>query len=566
MFTVSPTSLTVAPGGSQNVLVTFAPSSPGAHSATLSIPHNASGSPASVVLTGVALDRTPPAAPSGLTVTSGPNQATLTWAASREPDLSHYIVYRSASPSGLENPVARVDKPDTTYKDTGLSAGTYYYRVRAVDATGNRSAASNQASVTLAPALSLSSTSLSLGNVRVGSSGTQTLIISNPGATPLTVSGIALSGADSTQFRVSPTAFTVNAGDSAKVTVTFTPTSAGTLSATLSIAHSAPANPATVRLSGVGLKPNLSHRPDRLAFTDVAVGATVLLPLTFYNSGNDTLKVDSLRVAAATGSTKEFALISPSSPPRVAPGDSQTVVVSFHPAIPGQFTGTLMASTNDPDNRVLSIPLSGTGISLALFVDLNPANGNQKLTTAGGLKPGKRVHVQLFIDDAPQIKGFTVRIVFDPEKVGLFPGSFVAGSLVPGLLGLADVKQGYIEVGGNTLGGNSGRGSGLLGSLMFEVLKGFEGETTLKIPFVVWNRVTGDQQTVQTDIRVTLTSSGKGVPTPDFNEDAKVDFDDFFLFASVFGTSSAQFDLDGDGNVGFTDFFIFAEAFGKPAP
>lgn len=55
----------------------------------------------------------------------------------------------------------------------------------------------------------------------------------------------------------------------------------------------------------------------------------------------------------------------------------------------------------------------------------------------------------------------------------------------------------------------------------------------------------------------------------DFNLDQKVDFQDFILFASHFGSSqnqdqyNAQFDLDNNGNIGFSDFLIFVQAFGK---
>ena len=57
----------------------------------------------------------------------------------------------------------------------------------------------------------------------------------------------------------------------------------------------------------------------------------------------------------------------------------------------------------------------------------------------------------------------------------------------------------------------------------------------------------------------------------DFNGNGTVDFDDFFLFADVFGTRrgearfDAKFDLSGNGVVDFDDFFLFAEDFGKKA-
>ena len=56
----------------------------------------------------------------------------------------------------------------------------------------------------------------------------------------------------------------------------------------------------------------------------------------------------------------------------------------------------------------------------------------------------------------------------------------------------------------------------------------------------------------------------------DIDGDGDVDFSDFLLFASAFGTIKGgtgynpAADLDGDGAVVFSDFLIFASAFGKP--
>jgi len=82
-------------------------------------------------------DTTPPAAPAGLTATAGEHSVTLDWA--DVGDASTYGVYRDG------NRVATTGS--SAYTDTGLAAGTIYtYRVTAVDASGNESAPSNEAS------------------------------------------------------------------------------------------------------------------------------------------------------------------------------------------------------------------------------------------------------------------------------------------------------------------------------------------------------------------------------------------------------------------------------------
>jgi hypothetical protein len=71
------------------------------------------------------------APPGSLVAPSGTNAANLTWSGSSDPVVG-YHVYRSASAAG---PFARLTSSPiaaTTYSDTGASAGTYTYMVRAV--------------------------------------------------------------------------------------------------------------------------------------------------------------------------------------------------------------------------------------------------------------------------------------------------------------------------------------------------------------------------------------------------------------------------------------------------
>lgn len=57
---------------------------------------------------------------------------------------------------------------------------------------------------------------------------------------------------------------------------------------------------------------------------------------------------------------------------------------------------------------------------------------------------------------------------------------------------------------------------------------------------------------------------------PDFDGNGKVDLEDFFAFALVFGSRTqadlTRFDLDNSGVVDLEDFFTFALSFGKTIP
>jgi chitodextrinase len=88
-------------------------------------------------------DTQPPSAPAGLAVTgTTSSSASLSWSAATDNvGVTGYDVYRGGTLVGTST--------GTSYTDTGLSASTAYtYTVKAVDAAGNLSAASNSATAT----------------------------------------------------------------------------------------------------------------------------------------------------------------------------------------------------------------------------------------------------------------------------------------------------------------------------------------------------------------------------------------------------------------------------------
>lgn len=76
----------------------------------------------------------PPSAVSA-TVTPGAGSLTVSWTTPPENDIIGYRVWRSSDGSTY-NLVATVNATTTSYADTGLANGTYWYRVEAVDTYG----------------------------------------------------------------------------------------------------------------------------------------------------------------------------------------------------------------------------------------------------------------------------------------------------------------------------------------------------------------------------------------------------------------------------------------------
>jgi hypothetical protein len=192
----------------------------------------------------------------------------------------------------------------------------------------------SQLSLTPTPA------SLVFGQVTVGSSDRQSLVLKNTGNTSITISGVSVSG---TVFNVAGPAMplTLLAGQSASWTSSFTPRAPGRASATLSVMGSASTPLALIQASGTGdaAGPSITSEPanqtvtagQTAAFSVVASGTA---PLTYQWSRNG---------ASISGAT----LASYSTPATtLADNDAQFYVVVSDPA--GNMTSRTAVLTVTP--------------------------------------------------------------------------------------------------------------------------------------------------------------------------------------------------------------------------
>ena len=122
--------------------------------------------------------------------------------------------------------------------------------------------------------------SVDFGSVIVGEDASATVTVSNEGTDVLSVTGFAT---DNDAFVVSTSAFDLAAGESAEVTITFVPASAGAVSGTLTFDSNA--GEATVALSGSGSDAGeLVLNPESISF-EVSEGEDGTFAFTITNSG-----------------------------------------------------------------------------------------------------------------------------------------------------------------------------------------------------------------------------------------------------------------------------------------
>jgi FG-GAP-like repeat/Protein of unknown function (DUF1573)/FG-GAP repeat len=129
------------------------------------------------------------------------------------------------------------------------------------------------------PMVSLSSGLLTFPSQWVGTtSAAQTFTLTNIGSAPLTISSIAING-DFAQTNACGTS--VAAGASCTITVTFTPTAAGTRSAMVTITDNATDSPHTVALSGTGTDFSITAAQGSQTTATVVAGQTATYSLAF---------------------------------------------------------------------------------------------------------------------------------------------------------------------------------------------------------------------------------------------------------------------------------------------
>ncbi len=162
-------------------------------------------------------------------------------------------------------------------------------------ATDNASPATQDVSLTgtvtaaAIPQATLSPATLTYTATTGSTSATQTATLTNTGTGTLTISGITLAGANPTDFGIGSNTCDASlaAGATCSITVAFTPASAGSFSASLSVADNAAGSPQASSLTGTGTAP---AAPDfTVAATpppqSVVAGSTATYAVTVVSTG-----------------------------------------------------------------------------------------------------------------------------------------------------------------------------------------------------------------------------------------------------------------------------------------
>jgi hypothetical protein len=259
--------LTLAPNQSTTFGLTFAPTSTGASDGLLSIAVSGFSTTLDIALSGTgtsgATGATLAAIPVSLTFTdiqTGKSQTqteTIQNTGGANASISQVTASGTGfSVSGISTPLTLAPGQTTSFsvsfapQSTGSSSGNVAITSNASNPTLNV-ALSGSAIAASSGQLNVSPSTISVGSVTVGTSGSQTGTLSATGAS-VVVSSVDVG---SSEFSMSGLSLPVSlsAGQSVTFTVTFTPESSGTASTSISFVSNASNSPSTATLTGSGV-------------------------------------------------------------------------------------------------------------------------------------------------------------------------------------------------------------------------------------------------------------------------------------------------------------------------
>lgn len=363
-FAVTPRSVLIpASGGTQRFVISFRPNSIGTKSANFVFIHNASTSPDTLRASGSGVTSNFSIAPTSIafgTVSVGASKldsVTVSNSHIESPiDISSVV---SDNPQFSVNPTSGVIAPLGSGKFfirfSPTTAGTISSNITFLHNAPGSPTGINVSGAGLGGVISISRLNMLFGNVRVGTTRQDTLLVRNLGTDTLVISNATLSDP---RFAVAPQTARIAPAANRIFTVTFAPTEIRQFNAVLQFSHNAPGSISNVNVSGAGVGAVMSVRPRPLRFANIAVGSRGTQTITITNVGNANLNIDSVRVRGRNAS--EFIVVGSSGPFRnIVPLDSARVSVQFGPTSVDSIKSAFLIISNDALMPLDSVPLNG---------------------------------------------------------------------------------------------------------------------------------------------------------------------------------------------------------------
>jgi photosystem II stability/assembly factor-like uncharacterized protein len=357
-FTVIPQNVVLTSGSRQVFSVNFKPSVAGVHNAQLVFSNDASGSPATANLTGNGVVPgfvvTPSIVKFGNVLVGTSSQQVLNVRNTGSYDLSissamcdnaQFVIgpLYAILKLGAEQIFTVTFRPTTV----GMQNGTITFAHNASQSPTTVSFNGNG----VVPGFSAVPAILSYGSISIESSKTDSIVVTNSGLSPLTISSVA---SDNSNFIVSSGSVYLQTGGSHIFQVTFTPNTSGLQSGNIIFNHDGPGSPGQVGVTGTGMAPIFWVDQSHISFGDVELGSSKEERVYIRNIGSSALTIYSIEVNNNAFSTSDIS-------GSILPGTDEELSIFFSPKKSGATNGIIIVNHNG-SNLLDTIIVSGVGV------------------------------------------------------------------------------------------------------------------------------------------------------------------------------------------------------------
>ncbi len=213
--------------------------------------------------------------------------------------------------------------------------------------------------------------SVAFGDVLVQASSDQTVTVNNLGTEDLILGSIASTNPLDAPFSIQNdncSGLTLSSGASCTLNLRFSPTATGAALDSLDIPSNDPdENLVTVSVSGTGVVatvPDITVSPLVQSFGSVTVGTPSVETVTVTSNGTDDLVLGTITIADPAA---PFSLLNDNCSGQILTSPSScTFNVNFAPVVDGVFNGSLNIPSNDPDENLVTVSVSGTGVAITV--------------------------------------------------------------------------------------------------------------------------------------------------------------------------------------------------------
>jgi hypothetical protein len=390
-------------GSSCTITVTFTPSLPANEIAAVSVSDNLSGSPHTAALTGTGTEPIASPSPTNLDFGSQPqgtisNAQTVTLTNTGDAPLQINginiggnnladFTFAGGFTCGTSLGPGASCTVNIVFMPQGV--GPFSAELDISDNSSNMPGAMQVIPLTgtgtpPAPIVGLAPTMLNFGTEVVGgTTGPQTVVLTNSGSAPLLISSILVTGANANEFNLPPSRMpcptngnSLAAGANCDIVADFAPLSSGAKSASIQISDNAGNSPQSISLSGMATAPVVTLAPTGLAFAPQDVGSTSAgQTVMLTNTGTAALSLVSISFTGANPS--DFSQTN-NCPPLLNTNASCLTSVTFNPTATGNRAAALTFTDNAPGNPQL-VPLTGTATAPTVTMMPSSVNFNGQL-------------------------------------------------------------------------------------------------------------------------------------------------------------------------------------------